>query len=162
MWQECRERFPRHRLQRKPLVSYLGMHHDTCVTHVPWCMSGSLTRITGETVPGITDACATRNFYVSIKRPIPIAWIHMQNLTVKLWHKRVLIKVNMTYKPASIALCLTNKWNAPREKMCQKQNTTAATTIVPKASTDDSLAYSNLSCHAKPIRWWFATFLNKI
>ena len=29
----CRERFPRHRLQRKPLVSDLGMHHGT------WCMS---------------------------------------------------------------------------------------------------------------------------
>ena len=35
--------FPRHRLQRKPLVSDPGMHHGTCVTHVPWCMSGSLT-----------------------------------------------------------------------------------------------------------------------
>ena len=29
--------------QRKPLVSDPGMHHGTCVTHVPWCMSGSLT-----------------------------------------------------------------------------------------------------------------------
>ena len=36
--------FPHHRLQRKPLVSDPGMHHGTCVTHVPWCMSGSLTR----------------------------------------------------------------------------------------------------------------------
>ena len=36
----CRERFPRHRFQRKPLVSDPGMHHGTCVTHVPWCMSG--------------------------------------------------------------------------------------------------------------------------
>ena len=26
--------------QRKPLVSDPGMHHGTCVTHVPWCMSG--------------------------------------------------------------------------------------------------------------------------
>ena len=26
--------FPRHRLQRKPLVSDPGMHHGTCVTHV--------------------------------------------------------------------------------------------------------------------------------
>ena len=49
---ECRERFPRHRLQRKPLVSDPGMHHGTCVTHVPWCMSGSLTRDGGENVPG--------------------------------------------------------------------------------------------------------------
>ena len=34
--------FHHHRLQRKPLVSDPGMHHGTCVTHVPWCMSGSL------------------------------------------------------------------------------------------------------------------------
>ena len=59
MRRECRERFPRHQLQRKPPVSDPGMHHDTCVTHVPWCRSGSLTRGGGENVAG---ACATRNF----------------------------------------------------------------------------------------------------
>ena len=26
-----------------PQVSDSDMHHDTCVTHVPWCMPGSLT-----------------------------------------------------------------------------------------------------------------------
>ena len=26
-----------------PRVSDSGMHHGTCVTHVPWCMSGSIT-----------------------------------------------------------------------------------------------------------------------
>ena len=62
MRRECRERFPRHRLQRKPLFSDPGMHHGTCVTHVPWCMSGSLTRGGGENDPGIPGACATRNF----------------------------------------------------------------------------------------------------
>ena len=47
MHRECRERFPRHRLQRKPLVSDPSdpsMHHGMNVTHVPWYMSGSLTR----------------------------------------------------------------------------------------------------------------------
>ena len=34
------------------------MHHGTCVTHVPWCMSGSLTCGDGENVPGIPGACA--------------------------------------------------------------------------------------------------------
>ena len=34
------------------------MHHGTCVTHVPWCMSGSLTCDDGENVPGIPGACA--------------------------------------------------------------------------------------------------------
>ena len=50
--------FPRRRIQRKPLVSDPGMHHCTCVTHVPWCMSGSLTRGGGENVPGFPGACA--------------------------------------------------------------------------------------------------------
>ena len=51
MRRECGERFPRHRLQMKPLVSDPGMHHGTCVTHVPWCMSGSLARVGGKTFP---------------------------------------------------------------------------------------------------------------
>ena len=38
------------------------MHHGTCVTHVPWCMSGSLTHGGGEHDPGIPGACTTRNF----------------------------------------------------------------------------------------------------
>ena len=46
------------RFQSKPLVSDPGMHHGTCVTHVPWCMSGSLTCGGGENVPGIPGACA--------------------------------------------------------------------------------------------------------
>ena len=50
--------FPRRRFQRKPLVSDPGMHHGTCVTHVPWCMSGSLTCGDGENVSGIPGACA--------------------------------------------------------------------------------------------------------
>ena len=36
-----------------PLVSDPAMHHGTCVTHVPWCMSGSLTRGGGDSVPDI-------------------------------------------------------------------------------------------------------------
>ena len=51
--------FPRERLQRKPLVSDPIMHHGTCVTHVPWCISGSLTSGCGENVPGIPGACTT-------------------------------------------------------------------------------------------------------
>ena len=56
--------FPRRRLQKKPLVSDPGMHHGTCVTHVPWCMSGSLTRGGGENVPGIPGACAPAIFRI--------------------------------------------------------------------------------------------------
>ena len=57
---------PRRRLQRKTLVSDPVMHHGTCVTHVPWCMSGSLTSCGGETFP----AHAHPQLYVSGKRPM--------------------------------------------------------------------------------------------
>ena len=69
MRRECRERFPRHRVQRKRLVSYPGMHRGTCVTHVPWCMSGSLIHGGGENVPGIPSAYATRNFTYLARGP---------------------------------------------------------------------------------------------
>ena len=69
MRRECRERFPRHRLQRKPQVSDSDMHHGTCVTHVPWCISGSLTSGGGENVPGTPGACATCNFTYLVRGP---------------------------------------------------------------------------------------------
>ena len=70
MRRECRERFPRHRLLRKPLVSDPGMHHGTCVAHVPWCMPGSLIRDGGENVPGIPGACATHDFMYLARGPL--------------------------------------------------------------------------------------------
>ena len=69
MRRECRECFPCHQLQRKPLVSDPDMHYGTCVMNVPWCMSVSLTRGGGERVPGILGACATRNFAYLVRGP---------------------------------------------------------------------------------------------
>ena len=58
-----------------PLVSDPDMHHGTCVTHVPWCMPGSVTssflwsRWQGKRS---RHSRRVRNpqFYVSGKRPI--------------------------------------------------------------------------------------------
>ena len=69
MYREFRERFPRYRLQRKLRVSDPGMHHVTCVTHVPWCISGSPTGGGGENVPGIPGACVTSNFTYLARGP---------------------------------------------------------------------------------------------
>ena len=66
--------FPHRRLQRKPLVSDPAMHHDTCVTHVPWCMSRSLSPGGGENVPGIPGACATRNVSYLARGPWLFTW----------------------------------------------------------------------------------------
>ena len=70
MRQECRERFPRHRLHRKPLVSDPGMHHCKCVTHVPWCMSGSLNCCGEGKCSRHSRRMRNWKFYVSGKRPI--------------------------------------------------------------------------------------------
>ena len=69
MRRECWERFPRHRLQRKPLVSDPDMHHGTYVTHVPWCMSGSLLEVAGKRSQH-SRRMRNQQFYVSGKRPI--------------------------------------------------------------------------------------------
>ena len=75
--------FPCRRFQRKPLVSDPGMHHGTCVTHVPWCMSGSLTCGDRENVPGIPGACAPAILRIWQEahaqhwfREWPVAWEH--------------------------------------------------------------------------------------
>ena len=64
----------------KPLVCDPGMHHGTCMTHVPWCMSGSLTCGGRENVPGIPDACATRNFTYLARGPWKLYWHWLQPL----------------------------------------------------------------------------------
>ena len=71
MPRECRERFPCHRIQRKPLVSDPDMHHGTCVKHVPWCMSGFLTHGGMENVSDIPGACTTRNYLYVVRGPCP-------------------------------------------------------------------------------------------
>ena len=70
MRRECRERFPRHRLQRKLLVSDPGMHHGTCVTHVLWCMSGSVARGGGGNRSRHSQRMRNTQFYVSGKWPM--------------------------------------------------------------------------------------------
>ena len=75
MRREYRERFLRHQLQSITQVSDPGMHHGTCVMHVPWCMSGSQTCGGGENIPGIPVACATHNATTQIAKFMgPTCW----------------------------------------------------------------------------------------
>ena len=101
MRRECRERFPRHWLQRTPLINDPGMHHGTCVTHVPWCMSGSLTSCGGEHVPGIPGACATHNFTYLARSPLRRLWqdhfISARVLTAWI-NNRLLSRSNSAYR----------------------------------------------------------------
>ena len=69
-----------------PRVSDPDMHHGTCVTHVPWCMPGSLT--SGflwsqwrEKHSRHSRRMRNSQFYVSGKRPIPKIWISCLKFT---------------------------------------------------------------------------------
>ena len=62
-----------------PRVSDSDMHQGTCVTHVPWCMPGSLTSgflcLWRVNIPGIPSTCATRNFTYLVRDPwLPMSW----------------------------------------------------------------------------------------
>ena len=58
-------------ISRLPWASY----------HVPWCMSGSLTRGGKENVPGLPGACATRNFTYLVIGPY-IRVRHLNKYTI--------------------------------------------------------------------------------
>ena len=89
MRREFRERFPRHRLQRKPLVSDPSMHHDTCITHVPLCMPGSLTRCCGKTFPAFP--------------------VHAQPAILRIWEEAIVVNVRFsTIAPRSL-----HYWTTP-------------------------------------------------
>ena len=79
-------------------VSNPDMHHGMCVTHVPWCMSGSLT--SGSLWSQWRVKCSRHSrcmrnpeFYVSGKRPIDLAkqtsvQYHWQSPTVTEWENQ--------------------------------------------------------------------------
>ena len=84
MRRECREPFPRHWLQRKQLVCDPGMHHETCVTHVPWCMSGSRGKRSRH-----SRRMRKPQSYVSNKGPIVnVSYKYVRNYTSQGWFCR--------------------------------------------------------------------------
>ena len=87
MRRECRECFSPPPTSKKQLVSDPGMHHGTCVTHVPWCMSGSLAPRGGENVPSIPGACATRNFTYLARGPWSLLVWNLQFMN-NAWTKK--------------------------------------------------------------------------
>ena len=65
------------------------MHNGTCVTHVPWSMSGSLTSGGWENISVIPGACPTLNFTYLARGP----WVSSCILQItRMW----LIPVNLS------------------------------------------------------------------
>ena len=75
-----------------PRVGDPDMHHGTCVTHVPWCILGSLT--SGflwsrwrKNVPSIPGACAKHNFTYLVRGPCTSSISHNASLQNRNMHK---------------------------------------------------------------------------
>ena len=79
MSRQCRERFPRHRIKRKPLVNDPGMHQGTCVMHV----GIANPRWRGERSRH-SRRMRNSQFYVSDKRPVPLYFTY-KGLDFILW-----------------------------------------------------------------------------
>ena len=105
--------FPAADFQGNRQVSYPGMHHGTCVTHVPWCMSGSLTSGGGENVPGIPGACATFNFTYLARGPWTdvcfgeLSHYRFHNASVDM---RQLDFIHNNFDLSSIRTYMKNQW----------------------------------------------------
>ena len=102
---------PRRRFQRKPLVSDPGMHHGTYMTHVPWCMPGSLACSDGETFPAF-PAHAHPQFCVSGKRPMMkhgLYLAHFDNVG-SMWRLHI-YDVPCTIHVITYELCKTGSLN---------------------------------------------------
>ena len=95
------------RLQRKPLVSDPGMHHGTCVTHVPWCMSGSLTRGGGENVPSIPGAWASRNLAYLVRGPWCVRMHSRLKLPIPVGPRNCWLRKRwgIAYKVKTVLMC---------------------------------------------------------
>ena len=95
------------------------MHHGTCVTHVLWCMSGSLARGGRKNVPGISSACATRNFTYLVRGP----WVRSRPLKdIVIHHPLSLtegITLYVTYVWMEIGAWGRGHWS--RHKLYPKQ-----------------------------------------
>ena len=67
---KLRVAYMRQECETKPPVNDPGMHHNTCVTHVPWCMSGSLTVVVGKMFPALPAHAPPAILRILRKRPV--------------------------------------------------------------------------------------------
>ena len=89
------------------------MHHGTCVTHVPWCMPGSLTcgflwSGAGKNLPGTPGACATPNFTYLARGPCK------KDVTPLLMHwSYVFLALTYWYAYACVLSLFGTSWFCP-------------------------------------------------
>ena len=81
------------------------MHYGTCVTQVPWCMSGSLTRGGGGYIPSIPGACTTRNFTYLARSPWAQWWLNASD-----WNWKSFMQFDCFHILYIFCICFCCKW----------------------------------------------------
>ena len=102
---------PPPRLQRKPLGSDPDMNYGACVKHVPWCMSGSLTRAdTKKTFPAFTVHLTRRPWwwYDIITHNIFCGWKVNVSHCLQRWSmSNLFVQITgLSYVILGIAICI--------------------------------------------------------
>ena len=96
-----------------PRVSNPGMHHGTCVTHVPWCKSRSITSgflwiHRREKSSRHSRHMRNPQFYVSGKRPMPRQlWTYCSERHLTYYKSRISLHW------FDCALGFENEWQTP-------------------------------------------------
>ena len=131
--------FPATDIKRKWPARNPDMRHSTCVTHVSWCMPGSLTRAGGENVPGIPGAIATHNFTYLARGPwllmlfmtqflstamLVIVWMHcfLPAIKLQLTHCTTLVSTNGIGSNKLRKLKQSNRDIYVWERSCRENN----------------------------------------
>ena len=117
MRRECRKRFLRHRQFAPPRISDPVMYHGTCVTHVPWCMPGSLTswfdwnwwrekrsqHSRRMRNPQFNVSCKRPKKWNAVRRNFRLQFIQLQHAALKL-----LCTVSFRWVPYFVSYILTS------------------------------------------------------
>ena len=96
MCRECRERFP-----PPSQVGDPDMHHGTCVTHVPWCMPGSLisgflwSRWRGKRSRH-SRRMRNPHFHVSGKKPMALGNLGLYSLSGQTLYPKISWRLTAT------------------------------------------------------------------
>ena len=76
------------------------MHHGTCVTHVPWWISGSRTRGSEKNEPSMPGVCATHNFTYLARGP----WLGSERgkRLGTWWHANVCVYNSLSWETSKM------------------------------------------------------------
>ena len=135
------------------------MHHGTCVTHVPWCMSGSLTRQWCGKCPRHSRRMRNSRFYVSGKRSMKFCVFLLMNSI----DGQMLFKLSLQWRHNGRHNCLLNRLFRRRSKKTSKLRVTdlcaGNSPMTGEFPAQMASNAENVSIWWRHHGWWFERYI---